>query len=98
MFVCAYESKLHDIVIKTNFPPLFCKNCVQTLLEFGADVNACDHLMRTPLHHACNAGNLDAVKVLVGIDEADLLVKRFLNNWLITTLIIIEYNKRKFSA
>ena len=52
---------------------------VKTLLEFGADVNACrgkDGI--TPLHGACSEENIEVVKILLKYG-ADISIKNYWN-------------------
>ena len=39
--------------------------CIELLLRYGADVNACDAECWTPLHTAVCAGHCDCIKLLV---------------------------------
>ncbi|KAB5539661.1 hypothetical protein PHYPO_G00091570 [Pangasianodon hypophthalmus] len=42
-----------------------CATSLDYTMDYRADVNACDQFCWTPLHHACHAGQLDLIKLLV---------------------------------
>ena len=50
--------------------------CLKFLVEAGANVNACDSLLQTPLHHACTTNNINIVRVLLGFPEITVDVSK----------------------
>ena len=54
----------------------------QRLIEWGADVNACDHNKQTPLHYAAQSGHLPVGEqqslVELTVLELTVLEQRFL--------------------
>ncbi|WP_257266140.1 ankyrin repeat domain-containing protein [Endozoicomonas sp. ONNA2] len=47
-------------------------DCLQTLIEFGADVNDTDDLRRTPLHHAARKGKPNSLTLLLNNDQVEV--------------------------
>ena len=53
-----------------------CKQIIQVLLNNQADFNIIDKNHRTPLHYACQNGNVRAVKTILNYDaENEIQVK-----------------------
>ena len=52
---------------KTEAHKPYNQKLVNTILKYNPDVNQKDDWGRTPLHLACNSGNLTAVKTLIAV-------------------------------
>jgi ankyrin repeat protein len=48
---------------------------VTCLINYGADVNAQDEDLQTPLHYACSVGHTEVIKILLSQDDIDITLK-----------------------
>ena len=67
------------------------QSSLDVLLAHGANPEAQDLFLSTPLHYACEKGELEAAKILVGLSPSLLYVRSYFS---CSLLIYVNYYKR----